>query len=210
MKLRSLLKPETITILALGHIKGDIPITYTHVEKTTFLIERFFPNLNTDLSDITNQNFKEKQKQQRFELYRNIDIDKITQIIYQIETWKALKNDYLSTGFLKIYDRSLTTIITKITNTSFIYKYFPKYLYNTNIIILVKPNKSQKTKQILKIYRPIALLNTINKIIEITIYRYLSDITKEYKLLLKEQIGNKVIKSIKLAIRIITKTIYII
>ncbi len=52
------MKPETATILSLDHTKGDTPTTHTHIEKATLLTERFFLNLNTDLSDITNQNFE--------------------------------------------------------------------------------------------------------------------------------------------------------
>ncbi len=57
-RLRSFLKPEIATILPLGHIEGDVSTIHTHIEKTILLTERFFPSLNTDLSDITNQNFE--------------------------------------------------------------------------------------------------------------------------------------------------------
>ncbi len=58
MRLRSFLKSEIVAILSLGYIEGDTPMAYTHAEKATFLAERFFPNFNTDLSDITNQSFE--------------------------------------------------------------------------------------------------------------------------------------------------------
>ncbi len=181
--MKSFLKLETIAILPLDHTEGDTPMACTHVEKTTFLAERFFLSLNTDLSDIANQSFEGEQGRQRFELYRSIDADEITQIIHQTEVWKALRNDYLFIGFLKMYGRPLATIITKITNASFVYEYFLKCLYNVDVIILVKPGKSQKAKQTPEIYRPIALLNTIDKVMETAICKYLSDIIEEYRLL---------------------------
>ncbi len=109
-----------------------------------------------------------------------------------------------------MYGRPLVTIIVKITNISFICEYFPKCLYSVDIIILTKPGKSQKTKQILRIYKSIVLLNTINKIMEIAIYRYLLDMAEEYRLLLKGQMGNRVARSIELTIRVVIKTVYMV
>ncbi len=106
--------------------------------------------------------------------------------------------------------RPFATIIVKITNTSFVYEYFLKCLYNADIIVFAKPGKSQKAKQILGIYRLIVLLNTIGKIIKTAIYRYFSDIMEEYGLLSKGQIDNRVARSIELIIRIVIKAIYIV
>ncbi len=141
-------------------------------------------------------------------MHRNIDIDKVTQIIHQTGIWKTSGNDCLFIGFLKIYDRPFTTIIVKITNTSFVCKYFPKHLYNTDVIILIKPGKSQKTKQTPGTYRPIALLSMIGKVMETAIYRRLSDMAKEYGLLLEGQMGNRIARSIELAIRVVIEAIY--
>ncbi len=141
MRLKSFLKPEIVTILSLGRIEDDTPMTHTHVEKATLLTERFFLSLNVDLSDIANQNFEGEQERQRFELHRSIDIDEVIQIIHQIEVWKVPRNDYLFTGFLKMYGRSLATIIAKITNASFVCEYFPKCLYNADVIVFVKSGK---------------------------------------------------------------------
>ncbi len=63
VRLKSFLKPETATILPLDCTENDTPIIHTYTEKTTLLTERFFPNLNTDISDIANQNFERKQGQ---------------------------------------------------------------------------------------------------------------------------------------------------
>ncbi len=208
MRLKSFLKSETAIILLLDHIEDDILTIYTYTEKATFLIERFFLNFNIDLSDITNQNFKKEQGRQQFELCKNIDIDEIIQIIYQIGIQKALGNNYLFIGFLKIYGRFLVTIIVKITNISFIYKYFLKCLHNADIIIFIKSGKSQKTKQIPGIYRLIALLNIINKVIEIMIYKHLSDIMEEYGFFSEGQMDNRIARSIELAIRVVIEAIY--
>lgn len=107
-----------------------------------------------------------------------------------------------------MYNRPLTTIIAKITNTSFVYEYFLKHLHNIDIIILAKPGKSQKAKQTLGAYRPIALLSIIGKVIETAICRRLSDMAEEYGLLPEGQMGNKVTKSTELTIRVVIKAIY--
>ncbi len=208
VRLRSFLKPETATILPLGCIEGDAPMAYTYAEKATLLAERFFPSLNTDLSDIANQSFEGEQGRQRFELHRNIDADEIMQIIYQIGVWKVLENDCLSIGFLKMYDRSLAIIIAKITNASFVYEYFLKRLYNVDVIILIKPGKLQKVKQTLGIYRLIVLLSTIDKVMKIVMCRYLLDAVEEYGLLPEGQMGNRIARSTELAIRVVIEAIY--
>ncbi len=60
MRLKSFLKPETVTILSLGRIEDDTSMTHIYVEKATLLTKRFFLNLNVDLSDIANQSFEGK------------------------------------------------------------------------------------------------------------------------------------------------------
>ncbi len=112
------------------------------------------------------------------------------------------------TRFLKMCGRPFTTIIVKITNASFACEYFLKYLYNIDVIILVKPGKLQKVKQISGVYRLIVLLNMIDKVIETAICRHLSDTMEEYGLFFEGQIDNKVARSIELTIRIVIKAIY--
>ncbi len=48
----------------------------------------------------------------------------------------------------------------------------------------------------------------IDKVMEIAIYRCLSDIIEEYRLFLEEQMDNRVARSIELAIRIVIKAVY--
>ncbi len=132
------------------------------------------------------------------------------QIIYQTGIWKVLGNNYLPTGFLKMCGRSLATIIAKITNISFVCEYFLKHLYNADVIILAKSGKSQKAKQTPGVYKLIILLSMIGKVIEITIYRRLSDMAEEYKLLFEGQMNNRVARSIELAIRVVIEVIYMV
>ncbi len=53
------------------------------------------------------------------------------------------------------------------------------------------------------------MLNMIGKVIETAIYRHFSDMVEEYGLLPEGQMGNRIIKSIELAIRVIIEAIYI-
>jgi hypothetical protein len=74
------------------------------------------------------------------------------------------------------------------------------------IITLQKPGKLDYTK--LKAFRPISLLPTISKGLEVVIAIRLSYITKEYSLLPKNHFGARPKRSAEQALNILVERIY--
>jgi hypothetical protein len=71
---------------------------------------------------------------------------------------------------------------------------------------LRKPNKEDYT--ISKAYRPIALLNTIGKILELVMARKLSQLVEENDLLFETQIGARKGRSTETALQLLTEQIH--
>ena len=57
--------------------------------------------------------------------------------------------------------------------------YYPKYFKKANTVMIKKPLKEGITYRILKIYRPITLLSTLGKALEIFFTRTITRIAKE-------------------------------
>ena len=50
---------------------------FTHKEKIAILVERFFPNTEADLQDITDTTWEEATTQQRFNVERTVTVEEI-------------------------------------------------------------------------------------------------------------------------------------
>ena len=66
---------------AFGRLKEESPTTFSYVEKTTLLKERFFPNFSTDLADIGDKTFADEFNLESFTINQKIDADKIFDIL---------------------------------------------------------------------------------------------------------------------------------
>ena len=67
--------------------------------------------------------------------------------------------------------------------------YHPKHFKKANTVMIKKPLKEGITYENLKIYRPIALLSTLGKALEIFFTRTITRIAKKRHLLPNQQIG---------------------
>jgi hypothetical protein len=75
----------------------------------------------------------------------------------------------------------METLIT-IATVSFTLEYFPTRFRYIEVVIFTKLKKTDKILYILRTYKSIALLSSINKIIEKTIGERIAVITKKYNL----------------------------
>src|SRR5271157_5145913 len=158
-------------MLPLGRDEDTLPTATSHKEKAILLSERFFPVPPADLGDITNRIFRDDFSQQRFTLNRDVDTGEVIDILRNTSVWKAPETDLLSTGFLKAYGLPLARIMTKLTNASFKLEYFLRRFRRAEVVVLRKAGKSIKAQKTPGVYRPIALLSTLGKVIETAIYR---------------------------------------
>jgi hypothetical protein len=73
------------------------------------------------------------------------------------------------------------------------------------VIILLKPNKIIAQKATPGAWRPISLLNTVGKVVEIAFVRRITDVAEAKHLLSNGQMGNRRERLTDLAIRMVIK-----
>jgi hypothetical protein len=100
----------------------------------------------------------------------------------------------------------LVPILTTVFNSSLNIQYCPKAFKKSITVALQKPGKSDYTE--LKAYRPVALINTLGKIIDIVLAKRIQHITKTSELLLHTHIGGRKNLSCEHAIHLLIEKVY--
>jgi hypothetical protein len=95
-----------------------------------------------------------------------------------------LKLNNLFIRFLRACGKPLVEIIVIIIITCFIFKYFPQRFRYVEMMMLAKSKKIGKIIYTSNVYRFIALLNAISKIIEKIMNNKIAAIIKRHNLLL--------------------------
>ena len=97
-------------------------------------------------------------------------------------------------------------ILFTLFNANFYHSYYPKYFRKTFTISFKKLKKDDYS--IAKFYRPIILLNIIEKALKLVIANRISKLTKKHFLLLKKHLNVKKAVLTDIAIHILIKRIY--
>ena len=157
---------------------GESLATSDNDEKAKIFIERFSPQpALADLSDITGET-----PVTRLWVNSNIIIEEIAKTISRLLNNTALGLDRILNKALKIYRPLIVPWLTDIARVYFIIGYFPRLRRAIITVILYKEGKADYS--LLGSYRPIALENTLSKILERVIAEHIVDIAKEHALLL--------------------------
>jgi hypothetical protein len=90
-----------------------------------------------------------------------------------------------------------------LVTSSFNAAYFPRRFKIAKITVLPKPNKIIAQKATPGAWRPISLLNTIGKIVEVAFARRITNVAEAKHLLSNEQMGDRRGRLTDLAIRTI-------
>lgn len=118
---------------------------------------------------------------------------------------KAPGIDGIKPIILKKMSNEFVSIVTKIFNWCLKHGYFPKQFKIAKVIPIVKPGKDKKSPQS---YRPISMLNGLDKIFENIILNRLNEFTEQNSILSKEQFGfrrdHSTIHQVKRLVNIIT------
>jgi hypothetical protein len=96
--------------------------------------------------------------------------------------------------------------LTRIFNQSIQLGYCPSHFRESLIVVLHKPGKDDYS--VPKAYRPIALLNTLGKIMDAIVARRLSYLVETHHLLPQTHIGGRKARSTGHAIHVIIEKIY--
>ena len=173
-------------------------------EKVEILKEKFFPQSpNAKLDDIENYTCLEALETPP------ITDRKIMTEISRLGSDKPPESDGIPNRILKCIGHLITLDLNRIFNSSLHLGYYPRHFQDLITIVLRKPaRQEQKDYSLPKFYRPIALLNTISKILELVIARRISFLVEKYQLLPKLHIGGKKGRSTKKALHDIVEKIY--
>lgn len=120
--------------------------------------------------------------------------------------FKAAGPDGIINQVLHITASQMAPHLTRIFNTSLKLGYCPAHFRQSTTTVIKKPGKSDYT--IPKAYRPIALLNTIGKIMDAIIAKRISYITEKHQLLPETHIGGRKGRSTEHALHAIIEKIY--
>jgi hypothetical protein len=177
-------------------------IAKTLAEKTEALRIVFFPKPPTaDLRDITDYHYPEP-----LPLDMDIKEDDIRGAIRYVAKDKAPGPDQILNRILHAVIEWITPHLHIIFNACVRNGYHPTAWKRATTLALRKPNKEDYT--IPKAYRPIALLNTMGKILELVMARKLSQLAEENNLLPQSQMGARKGRSMETALQLLTEQVH--
>lgn len=171
------------------------------MEKAELLKTTFFPPPPTaDLNDIRN-----------FQYGNRIPFPKITEkevykALRSLPQFKAAGPDGIINNILYISAAQISPHLTRIFNCSLNLSYCPKHFRCSATIALRKPGKGDYTHP--KAYRPIALLNTMGKVMDGIMAQRISYVTETHHLLPNTHIGGRKGRSVDHALHTIIEHIY--
>ena len=173
-------------------------------EKMEILKEKFFPQSpNAKLDDIENYFYPKAIETPA------ITDREIMTAISRSGLDKAPGSDGIPNRIWRHIGHLIIPDLNRIFNSSLHLNYYPKHFQNSITIVLRKPKgQDQKDYSLPKSYRPIALLNTIGKILESVIASRIGFLVEKYQLLPKLHIRGKKGRSTEEALNDIIEKVY--
>ena len=135
-----------------------------------------------------------------------ITIRQIRETINRLAPDKAPGPDEISNRVLKNTLPTIERHLQFLTQASLRLGYFPKSFKHTTTIVLRKPRRPDYSK--VKAYRPIALENTLGKVMESIITEILSYLTETHELLPPQHYGGRPGRSAEDALMILSENIH--
>jgi Reverse transcriptase (RNA-dependent DNA polymerase)/Endonuclease-reverse transcriptase len=200
-KERSHLPPELPMVPPLVRGEGLPGKAIDFQEKANMLYAQFFPSASeADLQDITSLSLPEE-----IEPAPMITEDMIGSALYRAAPFKAAGPDGIPTGFLRAMGKPMLLALQALTQACWDWEYMPKAFRTARTIATRKPGKKDYT--IAKAWRPIALLNTLGKVIETVTAQYLQQLAETHSLLPNAQMGARKNRSTETALDLLLSQI---
>lgn len=117
--------------------------------------------------------------------------------------WKAPGEDLLFIGLLKAYRKPLANVIAILTTRCLQLGWFSNWGKRAKTIVLPKMGKPPAIYQTPRGYRPIDLLLTVAKVMELVVANKVIQAAETNSLLSNEQVGNRAYRSTELAVRLV-------
>lgn len=170
-------------------------------EKAQLLKATFFPTPpKPDLQDIDNYAYSDQIS------FPDITEKEVFHAIKSTPPMKASGPDGIINLILHLAAVQIAPHLTRIFNWSLRFEYCPTHFRNSKTVVLRKSGKSDYTSP--KAYRPIALLNTIGKLMDSILARRISYATEVHQLLPSTHVGGRRRRSAEHALHMITEKIY--
>ncbi|EDN08368.1 predicted protein [Histoplasma mississippiense (nom. inval.)] len=163
--------------------------------KAEALRQRFFPQPEpADLSD-TNMELLQAEREASND---TISVEDMESLIQRLPNRKAPGRSGITNEFLKMLGRTFVEAITALTNACWHWETYPDTFKEAKTVALRKPGKADY--QTAGAWRPIALLDTIGKIVEAATAKRLRKIAEDHNLLPSQQMGARRGRSTETAI----------
>jgi ribonuclease HI len=174
----------------------------TNSQKTDTLTHTFFPQPPpADLSDIPGAIYPDSVPTKLI-----ITGTQVKRAIEKLAPNKAPGPDEIPNHVLKRCLSILQPHILELAQQSFHSGHFPQLFKDTTTLVLRKPNKPNYTKP--NAYRPIALENTIGKVLESIMTEHISYLCETFNLLPKNHFGGRPGRSTEDAMLILSENIH--
>ena len=174
----------------------------TNEQKVNAFRKAFFPKSSS--ADLTN--IPSTSHSQEISYEAQITTRQIREAINRLAPDKAFDSDEILNRVLKNTIPTIEHHLQALMQVSLRTKHFFKSFKQTIIVVLRKPNKSDYIK--VKAYRPIALENTIGKVMESIIAEIISYLIEIHELLPPHHYGGRPDRSTEDAMMIMSKNIY--
>lgn len=170
-------------------------------DKADLFRDTFFPAPpEADLGDIQGVEYRDQVE------LPPITEKEVRDAIRAASPLKAPGPDGIANRALQIGMDLITTHLTRVFNQSLRLGYCPAHFRESTTVVLRKPGKSNYT--VPKAYRPIALLNTIGKVMDAIIARRLSYLTETHCVLPETHMGGRKMRSTDHALHAVTRKIH--
>ena len=149
----------------------------TNEQKVRALLKAFFPSPPpADLTAIPSAVYSEEVPYEA-----QITIQQIREAVNRLAPDKAPSSDEISNRVLKNVLPVIENHLLALMQASIRLAHFPKPFKHTTTVVLRKPSRPDYTK--VKAYRPIALENTLGKVMESVVAEIMSYLTETHELL---------------------------
>ncbi|EAQ90184.1 hypothetical protein CHGG_06803 [Chaetomium globosum CBS 148.51] len=187
--------------------KEDGGTAETHGEKSSILADRFFPTVIPGVDPGPRGYSHGPDKEYEF-LHQEVTNEDIRKTLARTANNKAPGEDGLSNGFLKACGEPLYNAMAVLTRGSLAHGVFPRRFRSGRVVVLRKPGKSEEQQKTAGAWRPITLLSSVGKVVEMVIAERLSREAEKQGWLPEGQMGNRSGRSTEFAIRVVTDAVH--
>ena len=132
--------------------------------KARALYERFYPETEAELQDITDRDFQHDLPGRTLEMSQLVTEEDVQDIVRRVKPDKCPGSDEIPNRFLQAMGEPLIKALQALITAVFKVNYYPKRFRAARTIVLRKPSKPDYSDP--GAWRPIALLSTLGKVIE--------------------------------------------